>query len=231
MTYVTVWISSLERPNTPIFWWIVSGGQMLIGYARVSTSEQETSLQIDALKRFGVRRVFWEKGSGVGPRPELHRALDAMQTGDTLVVWKLDRVARSMQEVLRVMDVLKQRSCSFKSLTEPIDTSHSFGELTLQMIAAFAQFERSLIRERSIAGQVAAIERGVTWGGRAPLLGERDQEEVRRCHKTGWWTAEQLAEVFGVSRTTIQRVLGKVPMSYPRQRMPVIGHLVRAHVE
>lgn len=178
---------------------------MLLGYARVSTSDQETTLQVDALKRFGVRRVAWEKGSGVGPRPELQRLLASMVAGDTLVVWKLDRIARSMQEVLRVMDVLKQRGCNFKSLTEPIDTSHSFGELAMQMIAAFAQFERSLIRERSMAGQVAAMRRGVVFG-RERALGDEDENLAAMMVAAGC-TVTAVAAHFGVSRATVWRIV------------------------
>lgn len=177
---------------------------MLVGYARVSTSDQETTLQVDALRRYGVRKVHWEKGSGVGPRPELQRVLGSLVEGDTLVVWKLDRVARSMQEVLRVMDVLKQRGCGFKSLTEPIDTSHSFGELALQMIAAFAQFERSLIRERSMAGQVAAMRRGVRFGRDRALSSE--DEQLAAVMVWGGCSVTSVAQVFRVSRATIWRI-------------------------
>ena len=204
---------------------------MLIGYARVSTSDQETNLQVDALKRFGVRRVYWEKGSGVGPRHELQRVLRLLKRGDVLVVWKLDRIARSLQDLLRVMQLLQDKGCSFRSLTEPVDTTTSMGRLVLQILGAVAEFERSLIRERSMAGQIAALQRGVTWGGRPPLLGPEDRREVRRCYLSGWWTLEQLAAAFGVSRTTIQRVLGIVPMSYPKERLPVLGSMLEAHAE
>ncbi|MFV0678386.1 recombinase family protein [Variovorax sp. tm] len=178
---------------------------MLIGYARVSTAEQEADLQLRALRRYGVRRVFWEKGSGVGPRPELQRLLDSLRAGDTLVVWKLDRIARSMQEVLRVMDVLKQRDCGFRSLTEPIDTSHSFGELALQMIAAFAQFERSLIRERCEAGRVAARARGVIFG-RQPLVTGEDAGVAAVLYREGF-TLGEVAQMLGVSPTAVRSAL------------------------
>ncbi|MGJ7527359.1 recombinase family protein [Variovorax sp. GB1P17] len=186
---------------------------MLVGYARVSTSEQETHLQIDALKRYGVHRIHREKGSGVGPRPELQSLLASLVEGDTLVVWKLDRIARSMTEVMRVMDLLKQRGCSFKSLTEPIDTSHSFGELTLQMIAAFAQFERSLIRERAIAGQVSAWRRGVRWGGQPRVVTDEDARELVRLKETGYFTIAMLADAFNCSESTVWRTywLAKKP--------------------
>lgn len=204
---------------------------MLIGYARVSTDDQVTRLQVDALKRAGVRRVFWERGSGVGPRPELHRAIGAMAAGDVLVVWKLDRLARSLQDLLRLLEVVADRGGSFRSLTEPVDTSTSMGRLVLQILGAVAEFERSLIRERSIAGQVAALERGVVWGGRPPLLGPEDQREARRCYASGWWSVAQLAEVFGVSRSTMQRVLGIAPMSRTQPKRPVLGPLLRAPAE
>lgn len=191
---------------------------MLVGYARVSTSEQETDLQIDALERHGVLTVYREKGSGVGPRPELQRLLASLVEGDTLVVWKLDRIARSMAEVMRVMELLKQRGCSFKSLTEPIDTSHSFGELTLQMIAAFAQFERSLIRERAIAGQVAAWRRGVRWGGQPRVVSDEDAEELVQLKDTGLFTIAMLAEMFDCSESTVWR-------TYWLARKPSAGKL------
>ncbi|MFS2102359.1 recombinase family protein [Variovorax sp. Varisp85] len=178
---------------------------MLVGYARVSTAEQEADLQLRALKRYGVRRVFWEKGSGVGPRPELQRLLESLRAGDTLVVWKLDRIARSMQEVLRVMDVLKLRDCGFRSLTEPIDTSHSFGELALQMIAAFAQFERSLIRERCEAGRVAARARGVLFG-RQPLVTGEEADLAARLYREGF-TLGEVAVLMGVSPTAVRSAL------------------------
>lgn len=178
---------------------------MLIGYARVSTAEQEADLQLRALRRYGVRRVFWEKGSGVGPRPELQRLLESLRAGDTLVVWKLDRIARSMQEVLRVMDVLKQRDCGFRSLTEPIDTSHSFGELALQMIAAFAQFERSLIRERCEAGRVAARARGVLFG-RQPLVTGDEAGVAAALYREGF-TLGEVALMLGVSPTAVRSAL------------------------
>jgi len=178
---------------------------VLIGYARVSTAEQEADLQLRALRRYGVRRVFWETGSGVGPRPELQRLLATLREGDTLVVWKLDRVARSMQEVLRVMDVLKLRGCGFRSLTEPIDTSHSFGELALQMIAAFAQFERSLIRERCEAGRVAARARGVLFG-RQPLVTGEDARVAAILYREGF-TLGEIAQMFGVSPTAVRSAL------------------------
>ncbi|WP_395317267.1 recombinase family protein [Variovorax sp. UC74_104] len=169
-------------------------------------------MQLRALKRYGVRKVFWEKGSGVGPRPELQRLLESLREGDTLVVWKLDRIARSMQEVLRVMDVLKGRGCGFRSLTEPIDTSHSFGELALQMIAAFAQFERSLIRERCEAGRVAAKARGVLFG-RRPLVVDEHSAACAMLYRAGF-TIREIAEMLDVSYTGVRSALVREGVSF-----------------
>jgi DNA invertase Pin-like site-specific DNA recombinase len=130
---------------------------MLIGYARVSTSEQETHLQMDALRAAGVQQVFAEKGSSVGPRPELRRALAGMAQGDVLVVWKLDRLSRGLVDLLDLIDQLKASGCGFKSLTEPIDTTNPLGVFMLQVLGAVAQLERSLIHQRVLAGQVAFL--------------------------------------------------------------------------
>ncbi|MCS4511883.1 recombinase family protein, partial [Xylophilus ampelinus] len=116
---------------------------------------------MDALKRAGVRQVYAEKTSSVGARPQLQIALAALRPGQTLVVWKLDRIARSLKDLLAILDGLKARGIALKSLTEPIDSSSAMGEFMLQILGAFAQLERSMIRERAIAGQVAAYMRGV----------------------------------------------------------------------
>lgn len=180
---------------------------MLVGYARVSTSEQETRLQRDALRAAGVRRIFEEKGSGVGPRPELHKALASLQPGDVLVVWKLDRLARSLKQLWDVVDRVKARGAGFRSLTEPIDTSSPLGEFVLAVLGALAQFERSLIRERAIAGQVAAWRRGVRWGGQPRVLSDEDARELVRLRATRLFTVRMLAEIFGCSESTVWRTV------------------------
>lgn len=200
---------------------------MLIGYARVSTSEQETRLQRDALRRAGVRTVFSEKGSSVGARPELQRALSSMRHGDVLVVWKMDRLARSLKDLLSLLERLEAMGCSFRSLTEPVDTSSAIGELVLQILGSVAQFERRLIRERAIAGQVAAYERGVRWGGQPRVLTDEDAAELVRCRRTGLFTVEQLAEIFSCSVSTVWRTwwLSEKPTARKlRTRgLPVLG--------
>lgn len=180
---------------------------MLIGYARVSTNEQETRAQLDALRRAGVRKVFEEKTSSVGPRLELQRALASMKPGDVLVVWKLDRLARSLKDLLHLLEALQHLQCSFRSLTEPIDTTSALGEFVLQILGAVAQFERSLIRERAIAGQVAAWERGVRWGGTPRAISEEDARELVLMKQTGLFTIPMLAEVFGCSESTVWRTI------------------------
>lgn len=178
----------------------------MIGYARVSTTDQDTSLQLDALRRAGVRRVFEESGSGVGPRPRLQDALAALRTGDTLIVWKIDRVARSLGDLLRILEGLKQSGATIKSLTEPIDTSSPIGEFTFQILGAVAQLERSMIRERVMAGQAAARARGKRWGpprGVSPEL----ELEIAAAYRTGAYTIEDLSAGFDVPYMTVRSAL------------------------
>jgi DNA invertase Pin-like site-specific DNA recombinase len=137
---------------------------MLIGYARVSTTDQDCALQIDALTGAGVTTIYRESGSGVGPRPQLRLALSNMQPMDVLTVWKIDRVARSLGDLLSILAQLKAAGAAVRSLTEPIDTTTPLGEFMFQILGAVAQLERSIIRERVIAGQAAAKARGKTWG-------------------------------------------------------------------
>lgn len=201
---------------------------MLIGYARVSTVEQETALQLDALRAAGVALIFAEKTSGVGPRPELHRALASMRSGDVLMVYKIDRLARSLQDLLSVIERLKAAGCAFRSLTEPIDTGSALGELNLQMLGAFAQFERSMIRERVIAGQVAAIKRGVRHG-RPPVLDDAARAEVARRYSAGGVTMKALAQEYGVGRWVIERavyVAANPTKGRFAPRRPVLGPLL-----
>lgn len=171
---------------------------MLIGYARVSTNDQDTALQLDALKKAGVRTVFNESGSGVGPRPQLQRALARLCAGDVLVVWKLDRVARSLGDLLTILDRLKSSGASIRSLTEPIDTSSPIGEFTFQILGAVAQLERSMIRERVMAGQAAARARGKRWGPPRTLTEDQEAELVS-LWLTDEYTQQDLADLFGVS--------------------------------
>lgn len=199
---------------------------MLIGYARVSTNEQETHLQMDALRAAGVQRVYAEKGSSVGPRPQLRLALAGMAEGDVLVVWKLDRLSRGLIDLLGLIEQLKASGCGFKSLTEPIDTTNPLGVFMLQVLGSVAQLERALIHQRVLAGQVAAYRRGVRWGGSSRKLDEDQVAELRRLKDSGV-SATELAQRFGIARSTVFDYVG-VRRASKRPRMPVLGRLVEA---
>jgi DNA invertase Pin-like site-specific DNA recombinase len=137
----------------------------MIGYARVSTLDQNLDLQVDALKAAGCTKIFVEKGSGANrSRPELTKALNFVRAGDVFVCWKLDRVARSVQHLIDVTDHLKRNKVQFKSLQDAIDTTTATGTLMFQMLAAFAEFERNVIIERTLAGLAAAKARGRVGG-------------------------------------------------------------------
>ena len=182
---------------------------MLVGYARVSTQDQDTALQRDALERHGVRRVFTESGSGVGPRPQLQEALSTLQRGDTLVVWKLDRVARSLPDLLAIQGRLKRAGACIRSLTEPLDTTSPFGEFTFQVLGAVAQLERSMIRERVMAGQAAARARGKRWGRRRALSPD-DEAELVAMYLAGGRTMLELAVLWGVGIGTVKCAIYRV---------------------
>lgn len=176
----------------------------LIGYARVSTRDQETHLQLDALARAGVSEVRQEKGSSVGPRPELHRLLNDLRAGDVLVVYKMDRIARSLKDLLSILDRIKASGASIRSLTEPLDTSSPLGIFMIQILGAVGQLERSITRERTVAGQVAAIKRGVVFG-RLKLLSPEQEAEVFAM-LDGGATQSATARHFGVSLIVVRRV-------------------------
>lgn len=184
----------------------------LIGYARVSTQDQHTALQRDALAAHGVPQVFVESGSGVGPRPQLQLALATLGRGDVLVVWKLDRVARGLLDLLAIQGRLRAAGASIRSLTEPLDTSSPFGEFTFQVLGAVAQLERSMIRERVMAGQAAARARGKTWG-KPRLIPELDVATIVDMWRSGVYTQRELSGLWGVSvaclRDTIHRFEGR----------------------
>ncbi len=200
----------------------------MIGYARVSTNEQENYLQLDALKAAGVTRVFQEKGSSVGERPQLRLALAALGCGCVLIVYKLDRVARSLRDLLGILDSIHAAGAGFRSLTEPIDTTSPVGVFILQILGAVGQFERSLIRERAIAGQVAAYTRGVRWGGQPRVVSVEDAWEIYRLRKTGLFTISMLADIFQCSESTVWRSIwiASRPEAAKLRRLPVLGAYV-----
>ena len=173
----------------------------LVGYARVSTVVQETRLQLDALAAFGVHRVYQEKASAVSSRPELKRAISELSSGDVLVVWKLDRLARSLMDLLNILEGLARVGCAFRSLTEPVDTSTPMGVFVLQILGAVAQLERGMIIQRTTAGIRSARARGITWG-RRPLLTPSERLEVAILGHSGIPIAS-IARAYGISRPLV----------------------------
>lgn len=193
---------------------------MLVGYARVSTLDQEHTLQFDALRKAGVKKIYSEKGSGVSARPELQKLLSQLKFGDCLVVYKLDRLARSLADLLRIIERLDGMSCDFKSLTEPIDTSSPAGRLMLQILGAVAEFERSLIRERSIAGQVAAYKRGVVLGTRKWATTPETVAEMKQLYATGVFSYSDIGAFFNVHQSTAKRL---ITGRKNRKSMPILS--------
>jgi DNA invertase Pin-like site-specific DNA recombinase len=182
---------------------------MLIGYARVSTNEQDTTAQTSALKTAGCERIFREKATGGRwNRPELHRLLDHLRKGDVLVVWKLDRLSRSLRDVLTIMERIQEEKAGFRSLTEAIDTTTPAGRMMMQMIGSFAEFERAMLRERTRAGLEAARKEG-RLGGRRPKLLPQQQAEVVKMVTKGKKTAADAARLFNVHPATISRLLAR----------------------
>lgn len=176
---------------------------MKIGYARVSTDDQTLDLQLDALKRVGCRTIYQEHGSGkIAARPQLEACLKALREGDTLLVWRLDRLGRNLADLIRIVTELENRKVGFASVTEKIDTSSSSGRLVFHVFASLAEFERNLIRERTLAGLTAARARGRR-GGRPASLSEKEIKTVRALLKTGELTVLEIADRFSVARSTI----------------------------
>jgi DNA invertase Pin-like site-specific DNA recombinase len=184
---------------------------MLIGYARVSTNDQETATQVAALKAARCERIYREKASGGRwDRPELHRVLDQLRKGDVLVVWKLDRLSRSLRDVVTIMERLAEAKAGFRSLTEAIDTTTPAGRMMMQMVGAFAEFERAMLRERTKVGLDAARQEGRI-GGRRPKLSSQQQAEIRRMVSKGDKTAADAARLFKIHPATVCRLLARPP--------------------
>lgn len=176
---------------------------MIVGYARVSTQDQNPEFQVDALEKVGCEQIFQEKITGkLRERPELSQCLRMLRTGDTLVVWKLDRLARSLKDLVEIVQDLNDREIGFKSLTEAIDTTSSGGRLVFHIFGALAEFEHSLIRERTIAGLQAARARGRK-GGRKPKMSDADIRKAAAMLSDPKITKKEVAEHFGISRTTL----------------------------
>src|SRR3981081_696975 len=162
---------------------------MQIGYARVSIDDQDTAVQVAELKTAGCERIYREKASGGRwDRPELHKLLSQLRKGDVLVVWKLDRLSRSLRDVLTIMERLGDSGAGFRSLTEAIDTTTPAGRMMMQMRGACAEFERAMLRERTKAGLDSARREGRI-GGRRPKLTPQQQCEIRKMVSKGDKTA------------------------------------------
>ena len=184
----------------------------LVGYARVSTADQSVQMQIDALVKAGVaeEHVYSESASGSKKdRPQLARALRSMRPGDTLIVWKLDRIARSMTHLLELLQGLEADGKKFRSLTEGIETQTPSGRLIMHMLAALAEFERDLIRERSRAGVKAAQARGVKFGAEEKVSDAQVLEAWKRVHEGGE-TRKDVAKSLKITTMTLSRRFKKL---------------------
>lgn len=193
------------------------GVGMRIGYARVSTNDQDLALQEDALRRSGCTQIIVERVARSGPRraktgaPELEALLKYIRRGDTLAVWRLDRLAGSVVELLRIIDSLRDRGVFFESLMERIETATAAGRAFMQMVGVFAEYERNILVERTKAGVAAARARGRV-GGRPPKLSKQKQAELKILLTDGSLSIESIAKSLDVSKTTLY--------AYKRQLFP-----------
>jgi DNA invertase Pin-like site-specific DNA recombinase len=181
-----------------------------VGYARVSTTDQSPELQLEALRRAGCERVYTERASGArDDRPELARVLgDVLRAGDTLVVWKLDRLARSLKSLIATAEALERQGVGLVSLTESIDTTTPGGMLVFHVFGAIAQFERALIHERTVAGLAEARRQGRK-GGRPPSFTAADILAARALMAEGKLPVRTVAKRMGVSVATLYRHVGR----------------------
>ena len=181
-----------------------------IGYARVSTDDQNLDMQRDALTRSGCVTFYEETASGKSSsRIELEHCRKALRSGDTLVVWRLDRLGRSLSDLVKIISELEKDGITFESLGEKIDTGSASGKLQFHVFAALAEFERNLIRERTLAGLTAARARGRV-GGRKPKLNEKQIREIKTLLADPAAKVKDIAEQYGVSRTTLYKRVGVV---------------------
>ena len=180
---------------------------MVIGYARVSTEQQEAEAQLPELRKAGCKRIYEETmGGGTLDRPELDRCLERLNKGDTLVVWRLDRLGRSFRDLLQIVDRLDKSGINFISLKERFDTSTAAGRLVFHFFAALTQFEKELIRERTMAGLSSARARG-RLGGRKRILTTQQTQVVNTMWDSREHTRHEIATHFTVSVATIDRIL------------------------
>ena len=180
---------------------------MIIGYARVSTQDQNPDLQIDALKKFGCEKIFIEKISGGSKiRPELEKAKDILLSDDIFVVWKLDRIGRSLKDLIAWISYFEEHDIAFKSLHDPIDISTPAGKLIFHIFGALAEFERNLIRERTMAGLEAARSRGRK-GGRKPKLDKNQIIRLKKLYLSKTMSTKELCRQFDISKPTLYKYI------------------------
>ena len=184
---------------------------MLVGYARVSTQDQNLELQSDALTKAGCERIFKEVIGGSRPeRTGIQEALNILRSGDTLIVWRLDRLGRSLKHLIDIVNQLREQDIGFRSLQESIDTTTSGGKLIFHMFGALAEFERDVIRERTQAGLQAARSRG-RQGGRPRVLDGEKLAMVRSMYEDRKYLPDDICKAMGISRSTLYRSVSKMP--------------------
>jgi DNA invertase Pin-like site-specific DNA recombinase len=182
---------------------------MLIGYARVSTHDQKLAAQKDALKQSGCEKIYTDKISGpLDERPGLGKVLEMLREGDTLVVWKLDRLGRSLPHLVQLITALKEKGVGFKSLQENIDTSSGVGKLVFHLFASLAEFERDLIRERTQAGLAAARARG-RLGGRPKAMDAKKVAQAKAMYRDRQTSVKDICATLGIGRTTFYRYINQ----------------------
>ncbi|MFH1905753.1 MAG: recombinase family protein [bacterium] len=192
---------------------------MFIGYARVSTHDQNLDLQKDALEKAGCKKIYVEQMSGSSRiRPELEKTLEMLRNGDTLVVWRLDRLGRSLKHLIELITKLEQREIGFKSLMESMDTTTSGGKLVFHIFGALAEFEHNLIRERTSAGLAAARARGRN-GGRPLKLNEKKRELAIKLYNERERSIKEICQIMGISKPTLYTYIHKHDKETAQQRI------------
>lgn len=182
---------------------------MKIGYARISTLDQSQDLQDDALKSAGCEKIFQDQVSGVkADRPGLTKALDFVRAGDSLVVWRLDRLGRNLKNLIEIVEDLEERGVGFVCLQEGFDTTTNGGKLVFQIFGALAEFERNLIQERTRAGLEAARARG-RMGGRKVKLSPGQVKAMKLMYDSQQHSVSEICSSFGISKPTLYRYLNK----------------------
>jgi DNA invertase Pin-like site-specific DNA recombinase len=182
---------------------------MLIGYARVSTQDQNLDLQKDALEKAGCEKIYVEQISGgSSARPELDKTMETLREGDTLIVWRLDRLGRSLKHLIELVNELEQRKIGLRSLTESMDTTTSGGKLIFHIFGALSEFERNLIRDRTQAGLAAARARGRK-GGRPLALDKKKREVTVILYNEREHTVKEICQIMGISKPTLYSCVKK----------------------